>query len=218
MKLLLLGSGGREHALAWKISQSPLVDKLFIAPGNAGTAMTGENIAVKADDFDGIKAVVLEKGIDMVVVGPEDPLVKGIYDYFKADEQLKGVMEHAEAGAVTYTAAMNEGERYIADHIKAAGYPLVLLMKDGFPPVGSEEEKKYKPGGMMSDICSQGRLLLLEAYPESYDDSRIVEMTEISLRDRAEKKGWRYEPLLHSTLRWRSIACNEMMRMLSERN
>ena len=88
MKLLLLGSGGREHALAWKISQSPLVDKLFIAPGNAGTAMTGENIAVKADDFDGIKAVVLEKGIDMVVVGPEDPLVKGIYDYFKADEAL----------------------------------------------------------------------------------------------------------------------------------
>ena len=133
------------------------------------------------------------------------------------DEQLKGVMERAEAGAVTYTAAMNEGERYIADHIKAAGYPLVLLMKDGFPPVGSEEEKKYKPGGMMSDICSQGRLLLLVAYPESYEDCRIVEMTERSLRQKAEKKGWRYEPLPHSTLRWRSIACNEMMRMLSER-
>ena len=133
------------------------------------------------------------------------------------DEQLKGVMERAEAGAVTYTAAMNEGERYIADHVKAAGYPLVLLMKDGFPPVGSEEEKKYKPGGMMSDICSQGRLLLLEAYPESYEDSRIVEMTERSLKNKAKKKGWRYEPLPHSTLRWRSIACNEMMGMLSER-
>lgn len=133
------------------------------------------------------------------------------------DEQLKGVMERAEAGAVTYTAAMNEGERYIADHIKAAGYPLVLLMKDGFPPVGSEEEKKYKPGGMMSDICSQGRLLLLEAYPESYKDSRIVEMTEMSLKSKAEKRGWRYEPLPHETLRWRSIACNEMMRMLSGR-
>lgn len=102
MKLLLLGSGGREHALAWKISQSPLVDKLFIAPGNAGTAMTGENIAVKADDFDGIKAVVLEKGIDMVVVGPEDPLVKGIYDYFKADEALchVPVIGPSKAGAV----------------------------------------------------------------------------------------------------------------------
>ena len=102
MKLLLLGSGGREHALAWKISQSPLVDKLFIAPGNAGTAMTGENIAVKADDFDGIKAVVLEKGIDMVVVGPEDPLVKGIYDYFKVDEALchVPVIGPSKAGAV----------------------------------------------------------------------------------------------------------------------
>ena len=102
MKLLLLGSGGREHAIAWKISQSPLVDKLFIAPGNAGTAMTGENIAVKADDFDGIKAVVLEKGIDMVVVGPEDPLVKGIYDYFKADEALchVPVIGPSKAGAV----------------------------------------------------------------------------------------------------------------------
>ena len=133
------------------------------------------------------------------------------------DEQLEGVMERAEAGAVTYTAAMNEGERYIADHIKAAGYPLVLLMKDGFPLVGSEEEKKYKPGGMMSDICSQGRLLLLEAYPESYEDSRIVEMTDRSLKQKAEKRGWRYEPLPHETMRWRSIACNEMMRMLSER-
>ncbi len=133
------------------------------------------------------------------------------------DVLLKGVMERAEVGAVTYTAAMNEGERYIADHIKAAGYPLVLLMKDGFPPVGSEEEKKYKPGGMMSDICSQGRLLLLEAYTESYEDGRVVEMTERSLKMKAEKKGWRYEPLLHSTLRWRSIACNEMMRLLSVR-
>lgn len=133
------------------------------------------------------------------------------------DEQLKNVMERAKAGAVTYTAAMNEGERYIADRIKAAGYPLVLLMKDGFPPVGSEEEKKYKPGGMMSDICSQGRLLLMEAYPESYEDIRIVEMTERSLKQKAEKKGWMYKPLPHSSLRWRSIACNEMMRLLSER-
>ena len=133
------------------------------------------------------------------------------------DVQLKGMMESAEAGAVTYTAAMNEGERYIADHINAAGYPLVLLMKDGFPSVGSEEEKRYKPGGMMSDICSQGRLLMLDAYPESYEVSRIVGMTERSLRAKAEKNGWRYEPLPHSTLRWRSIACNEMMRLLSGR-
>ena len=88
MKLLLLGSGGREHALAWKIAQSSKIEKLYIAPGNAGTATTGENVNIKADDFDGIRQFVLDKGIDMVVVGPEDPLVKGIYDYFKADETI----------------------------------------------------------------------------------------------------------------------------------
>lgn len=91
MKLLLLGSGGREHALAWKISQSPKIEKLFIAPGNAGTAGVGENVSLKADDFEGIKAFVLENGIDMVVVGPEDPLVKGIYDYFKNDAKLNAI-------------------------------------------------------------------------------------------------------------------------------
>ena len=73
MKLLLLGSGGREHALAWKIAQSPKIEKLYIAPGNAGTQEVGENVAIKADDFEAIKAFVLEKGIDMLVVGPEDP-------------------------------------------------------------------------------------------------------------------------------------------------
>lgn len=91
MKLLLLGSGGREHALAWKISQSPKIEKLFIAPGNAGTAQVGENVAIKADDFDAIRTFVTENGINMVVVGPEDPLVKGIYDYFKADPALRNV-------------------------------------------------------------------------------------------------------------------------------
>lgn len=88
MKLLLLGSGGREHALAWKIAQSPKVEKLYIAPGNAGTAEVGENVAIKADDFDGIGRFVLEHAVDMVVVGPEDPLVKGVYDYFKSDSRL----------------------------------------------------------------------------------------------------------------------------------
>ena len=85
MKVLLLGSGGREHALAWKIAQSSRVEKLYIAPGNAGTVAQGENVAIKATDFPALKAFALEKGIDMIVVGPEDPLVKGIYDYFKGD-------------------------------------------------------------------------------------------------------------------------------------
>ena len=79
MKILLLGSGGREHALAWKIAQSPKVEKLYIAPGNAGTSEAGENVNLKATDFPALKAFALEKEIDMIVVGPEDPLVQGIF-------------------------------------------------------------------------------------------------------------------------------------------
>ncbi len=102
MKLLLLGSGGREHALAWKIAQSPLIDKLYIAPGNAGTANAGENVAIKADDFDAVANFVVAHGVDMVVVGPEDPLVKGIYDYFKQRDDVKHVpvIGPSKAGAV----------------------------------------------------------------------------------------------------------------------
>ena len=91
MKILLLGSGGREHALAWKIAQSKKVAQLYVAPGNAGTGSVGENVPLKADDFEGIRQFVLSKGVDMVVVGPEDPLVKGVYDFFKNDGQLKDI-------------------------------------------------------------------------------------------------------------------------------
>lgn len=101
MNILLLGSGGREHAIAWKIAQSPKVEKLFIAPGNAGTAQTGTNVNIKADDFPAIKDFVLANDIQMVVVGPEDPLVKGVYDYFKNDTQLAAipVIGPSKAGA-----------------------------------------------------------------------------------------------------------------------
>ena len=123
MKLLLLGSGGREHALAWKISQSPKIEKLYIAPGNAGTQTIGfndktgenqfaptENVAIKADDFDAIGRFVIENHIDMVVVGPEDPLVKGIYDYFKNDRQLS----HVPVIGPSKAGAMLEGSKEFA--------------------------------------------------------------------------------------------------------
>ena len=127
MKLLLLGSGGREHALAWKIAQSPKIEKLYIAPGNAGTREVGENVAIKADDFEGIKQFVTAHGIDMVVVGPEDPLVKGVYDFFKNDDALKQVpvIGPSKAGAVL------EGSKEFAKgfmqrhHIPTAGYKSV---------------------------------------------------------------------------------------------
>jgi len=91
MKILLLGSGGREHALAWKIVQSPKVEKLFIAPGNAGTELVGENVAINATDFPAIKSFAIANQISMVVVGPEDPLVKGVYDFFENDPELKNI-------------------------------------------------------------------------------------------------------------------------------
>ena len=102
MKILLLGSGGREHALAWKIAQSERCEKLFIAPGNAGTQACGENVNMKADDFEAIKQFCVANAIDMVVVGPEDPLVKGIYDDLKADARTKNipVIGPSKAGAV----------------------------------------------------------------------------------------------------------------------
>ena len=114
MKILLLGSGGREHALAWKIAQSERVEKLYVAPGNAGTSgiplslqeegrrAFSENVDMKADDFEAIKTFVVENGIDMIVVGPEDPLVKGIYDDLKADPRTKDVpvIGPSKAGAV----------------------------------------------------------------------------------------------------------------------
>lgn len=91
MNILLLGSGGREHALAWKMAQSPKTDTLFIAPGNAGTATVGTNVALSATDFPALKDFVLKNRVEMVVVGPEDPLVKGVYDFFRQDEALRGV-------------------------------------------------------------------------------------------------------------------------------
>jgi len=102
MRILLLGSGGREHALAWKIAQSEKCEKLYIAPGNGGTGNCGENVAMKADDFEAIKQFCVDKTIDMVVVGPEDPLVKGIYDDMKVDERTKHipVIGPSKAGAV----------------------------------------------------------------------------------------------------------------------
>jgi len=102
MKILLLGSGGREHALAWKIAQSSKCEKLFIAPGNAGTCNCGENVNMKADDFEAVKQFCVSQQIDMVVVGPEDPLVKGIYDDLKQDERTKNtpVIGPSKAGAV----------------------------------------------------------------------------------------------------------------------
>lgn len=110
MKVLLLGSGGREHAMAWKIAQSPKVEKLYIAPGNAGTSAVGRNVDIKATDFPALKAFALEKGIDMIVVGPEDPLVQGITNSFKSDSACS----HIDIVGPTAEGAQLEGSKDFA--------------------------------------------------------------------------------------------------------
>ncbi|MBD0278522.1 MAG: phosphoribosylamine--glycine ligase, partial [Flavisolibacter sp.] len=92
MNILLLGSGGREHALAWKLQQSPLCNQLFIAPGNAGTAQCGTNLNIAVTDFDAIKNACVQYMIDLLVVGPEEPLVKGIVDVLRGNEELSRLM------------------------------------------------------------------------------------------------------------------------------
>ncbi|MFT3703721.1 MAG: phosphoribosylamine--glycine ligase [Agriterribacter sp.] len=110
MNILLLGAGGREHALAWKIKQSNIVTQLFIAPGNTGTALCGVNVDIAATDFEGLKAFCVSNAIDMVVVGPEEPLVKGIYDFFKNDAALK----HIAFIGPSKTGAQLEGSKAFA--------------------------------------------------------------------------------------------------------
>ena len=127
MKILLLGSGGREHALAWKIAQSKKCEKLYIAPGNAGTENCGENVAIGVNEFDKLKDFAIERQIDMVVVGPEDPLVNGIYDTFKDDSRTEriAIIGPSKAGAVL------EGSKDFAKafmqrhHIPTAAYKTI---------------------------------------------------------------------------------------------
>ena len=124
MKILILGSGGREHAFCWKLSQSTLCSQLFIAPGNAGTAQFGKNINIDMNDFEAVKKICVSKEIDMEVVGPEEPLVRGIYDFFKEDKKLKDIII---TGPSTFGAQM-EGSKAFAKsfmqkhHIPTAKY------------------------------------------------------------------------------------------------
>ena len=124
MTILILGSGGREHTFAWKIAQSPLCTNLFVAPGNSGTAEIAENVSINVTDFPAIKELVLSKHIDMVVVGPEDPLVQGIHDYFLSDTELK----HVAVIGPQKAAAQLEGSKEFAKeflfrhHIPTAAY------------------------------------------------------------------------------------------------
>ena len=141
MKILLLGSGGREHALAWKIAQSSKVEKLFIAPGNAGTKEVGENVNIKVCDFDAIAEFVLANGIEMVVVGPEDPLVNGVYDYFQADERLKGI---AVIGPTKAAAELEGSKSFAKDFMERHNIPTAAYK--AFTAADKEDAYRFLEG------------------------------------------------------------------------
>ncbi|MGI9551897.1 MAG: phosphoribosylamine--glycine ligase, partial [Aurantibacter sp.] len=125
MNILILGSGGREHTIAWKLNQSPKCDKLFVAPGNAGTATIATNIPIGVSHFELIGEAVMDNAIDMVVVGPEDPLVNGVHDYFLANENLKGIPVIGPQRA----AAQLEGSKEFAKK---------FMIRHGIPTAGYE--------------------------------------------------------------------------------
>ena len=168
MKLLLLGSGGREHALAWKIAQSPKVEKLYIAPGNAGTSSVGENVNIKATDIDALKAFALKEKIDMIVVGPEDPLVEGIYDYFQNSPETN----HISIIGPTAEGARLEGSKEFAKefmqrhHIPTARYKSITAdtLEEGFAFLESLEA----PYVLKADgLCAGKGVLILPTLDEA---------------------------------------------------
>jgi len=123
MNILLLGSGGREHALAWKMIQSPRCTKLFIAPGNAGTAQCGNNVAISTNDFTAINSFCRSEKIDMLVVGPEEPLVKGIYDFFQQPDTWKGIVVGPSAAAAQLEGSKAFSKKFMQRHnIPTAAY------------------------------------------------------------------------------------------------
>ncbi len=161
MNILILGSGGREHALAWKISQSDKIDKLYIAPGNAGTADVGENIDIKLSDFEAIKKLTIEKKIDIVVVGPEQPLVDGISDYFILDPKLKSisVIGPVKAGAIL------EGSKDFAKDFMTK-YNIPTAKYQSFKKATLEEGKKFleslsSPYVLKADGLAAGKGVLI---------------------------------------------------------
>ena len=130
--------------------------------------------------------------------------------------EVQKALRKAERGVVTYCAAMNDGEKAVTKAIREAGYPLVVMMLDGFPAPGTEAERFYKPGGVYHKTCGEGRLYLMAPLAGNYDDSRVIERTEAELKRKAEEKGKRYYGIPHESTRWRMIARNVMLEMIAE--
>ena len=168
MKVLLLGSGGREHAFAWKIAQSSVLEELYIAPGNAGTRAHGTNVDINASDFEAVKAFVLEKKINMVVVGPEDLLVLGIHDFFLADDQLKNIpVIGPDKEGAQLEGSKDFSKKFMARHnIPTAKY--ATFTKDTLSEGYAFLESLKPPFVLKADgLCAGKGVLILDNLPEA---------------------------------------------------
>ena len=168
MNILLLGSGGREHALAWKIAQSPKAGKLFITPGNAGTARAGTNVPIATTDFEALKKFVSANEINMVVVGPEDPLVQGIYDFFKNDSELKNipVIGPSKAGAQLEGSKDFAKDFMMRHQIPTAQY--LSVTKDSLDRGITFLETMKPPYVLKADGLAAGKgVLIIDSLPEA---------------------------------------------------
>ena len=132
-------------------------------------------------------------------------------------QEVQKALRLAASGSVTYCAAMNDGEKAVTKAIRAAGYPLVVMLIEGFPPEGSEAARFYHPSGVYHTACGEGRLLLMAPKPENYDNPQLIALTENELARKAAAKGQHYSSMPHSQMRWRMIAGNMMLTMLAER-
>ncbi|MCI6143906.1 MAG: phosphoribosylamine--glycine ligase [Alloprevotella sp.] len=171
MKILLLGSGGREHALAWKLAQSPKCETLYVAPGNAGTATVGQNIPIKADNFEALAEFVENNHIDMVVVGPEDPLVKGIVDFFKKHPAL----QHVKMVGPTAQGAQLEGSKDFAKgFMKRHGIPTAAY--ETFDADHIDEARKFlstlKPPYVLKadGLCAGKGVIIVDTLEEAHKE------------------------------------------------
>ena len=134
----------------------------------------------------------------------------------KVEQRLNEALAAAQNGAITYTAAISKGEQLIARTLRQQGFPLVILLNDGFPKEGSPHERYFKPGGVYFEACAEGRLLLLEPTAETFLDANIQASVQETLRRKAEERHYSYSPLPVSSQRYRFVALNEMARMLIE--
>lgn len=161
MNILILGAGGREHTLAWKLKQSPVLDKLFVAPGNAGTAAIANNIPIGVNDFESIKKTVVSENIQMVVVGPEDPLVNGIHDFFLNDNELKNVpVIGPQKAAATLEGSKDFAKEFMMRHnIPTAAYQ--SFTKDNLKGGYAFLEKLTPPYVLKADGLAAGKGVLI---------------------------------------------------------